>query len=122
MWKSFQQSAGEPVSGPVFDGLQLDAIQNQSQLKGCQRNDRLCSSSRQFKRSFLQPLMINSQAILIPTDQFHLVAPPVNENEHISAQNVLLHLLFDQSTQSIKGLSHIRSNPVQKIPPVIKKR
>jgi hypothetical protein len=64
--KIFQLLAGEPISWPVFDGLQPDDIQNQSQLQCRQRNNRLRTRSRQFKRSFLQPLMINSQAILIP--------------------------------------------------------
>jgi hypothetical protein len=42
--------------------------------------------------------MVNGQAIPVPTLKLHLVAPPVNENEYISTQHMVLHLLFDQST------------------------
>jgi hypothetical protein len=54
-----------------------------------------------------------------PTHQLYLVTAFINENEDITTQDLLVHLLLYQSTQPIKRLSHIGGKTVEIISPVI---
>jgi hypothetical protein len=101
--------------------LQLDAIQDQTQLKGCQCNDHTRVCLRQLKRPLLQPFMVNGKPINLPTKQLHLIAPPIDKNEHVTTQDLLVHFLFHQPAEPIERLAHMGGYPIQKISPVIMK-
>lgn len=56
----------------------------------------------QFKGSFLQSFMINAKPVLIPGQQFDLVAAFIDEDKHVTTQQGQVHLLLDQATKPVK--------------------
>src|SRR5580704_4388691 len=70
-------------------------------------SDNTGAAERHRVRTFLQTLCPDREAVAIPVEDLDPVAPPVGEDEQMSAESVQLHRLSHQSVQAVKALAHV---------------
>jgi len=60
-----------------------------------------------FKSFFLQSLVPQGKAGLIPVQHLYLVTIFIAEDEHLTTKHILLKLLFDNGTQTVNRFTKI---------------
>src|SRR5690606_4209448 len=63
--------------------------------------------TRHLKRPLLQPPIPDGQTVAVPIKNLQLVAPPVDEQEQVAAQRVLLEYARDNALQAVEAFAHV---------------
>jgi len=71
--------------------------------------------TRQLKAARVKLLVIDHHTGIFHVKDLHDVPPPIDENEHPTIANILVHRLIYNAAQGIKALAHIYRHRVQVI-------
>ena len=102
----------------VLNLLQGNTLKDQQQLAmgDIQAVLEITRSLGQFIGALLQALVVDSEAVSIPTQQLEVRFSFVEKNKHITAHDVHMHLVSNKTAKAIEALPHIRKTLIQKVP------
>ncbi len=98
---------GDPLFRPA-DAGQVDAVEEHGELATLEpRTQSVLAKLRQPEASLLEPLVIEDEAAVVPSEHLRLVTAPANEDEEVAGVEVFLPLVADDGGQSIDGIAHV---------------
>jgi hypothetical protein len=97
------------VSFSTLYGRNFDAFQEHHQVRPDQFQRGVFTHFQATKSTLFQFLVPDSKAITIPHEQLDLIPPFIDEDENISAHQVMWNMFPHQTRQAAEALAHIRS-------------
>ncbi len=105
------------ISPPSASALQIEAAQQIRQLGIGQFNTLLIALElRELKRAGLQPLVENAEPVTIPEEDLDSIATPVEEQEQVSRQGILIEDRLRPAHQMVEAVIHLRGRRAKENP------